>query len=113
MAAPATQDITIMRGDTEVVVAVLLEDDETTPINITGRTYTSQIRSSQESTIIAAEFTCAVTDGANGEVTCTLASADSAQLDPGHFYWDLQEDASGVISTILAGQVTVLADVTR
>jgi hypothetical protein len=28
-------------------------------------------------------------------------------------YWDLQENASGVISTILSGTVTVLADVTR
>lgn len=113
MAAPATQDITIMRGDTEVVVAVLLQEDETTPINITGRTYTSQIRSTQDAAIIAASFTCAVTDGANGEVTCTLSATNSAELDPGFYYWDLQENASGVISTILAGRVTVLADVTR
>lgn len=113
MAAPATQDLTIMRGDTEVVQVVLLQDDETTPINITGRTYTSQIRSTQDATIISASFTCVVTDGANGEVTCTLAAADSAELDPGYYYWDLQENASGTISTVLAGQVTVLADVTR
>lgn len=102
-----------MRGDTEVVQVVLLQDDETTPINVTGRVYTSQIRSSQDSTIIAATFTCVVTDGSNGEITCTLAAADSAELDPGYYYWDLQENASGVISTVLAGRVTVTADVTR
>jgi hypothetical protein len=42
-----------------------------------------------------------------------LAAADSATLTPGLAYWDLEENASGIISTILAGSVTVLADVTR
>jgi hypothetical protein len=113
MAAPATQNLTITRGDTETVVAVLTSDEEGTPINITGRTYTSQIRSNQDSSIIAASFTCVVTNGAAGTVTCTLSAASSAELDPGYYFWDLQENASGVISTVLAGQVSVLADVTR
>lgn len=113
MAAPATQNLTVTRGDTETVVAVLTSDEAGTPINITGRTYSSQVRSSQDSNIIAASFTCTVTNGAAGEVTCVMSAAASAELDPGHYFWDLQENASGVISTVLAGQVTVLADVTR
>jgi hypothetical protein len=43
----------------------------------------------------------------------TFAAADTADLDPGFLYWDLQENAAGVITTILSGTVTVLADVTR
>jgi len=113
MAAPATQNLTITRGDTETVVAVLTSDEAGTPINITGRTYTSQVRSTQDSSIIAASFTCVVTNGSAGEVTCTMSAASSAELDPGYYFWDLQENASGVISTVLAGQVSVLADVTR
>jgi hypothetical protein len=46
-------------------------------------------------------------------VTCVLSATNCATLDPGFLYWDLQENASGTISTILAGTVTVLADVTR
>jgi hypothetical protein len=42
-----------------------------------------------------------------------MSAASSAELDPGYFYWDLQENASGTITTVLSGQVTVLADVTR
>lgn len=113
MAAPATQNLTITRGDTETVVAVLTSDEAGTPINITGRTYTSQVRSAQDSSIIAASFTCTVTNGAAGEVTCVMSATASAELDPGFYFWDLQENASGTISTVLAGQVTVLADVTR
>ena len=112
MAAPATQDLTITRGDTETIV-VTLTTDGTTATNITGRTYTAQLRSTPDIAVISASFTCTVTNGAAGEVTCTMASTASAELSPGFYYWDLQENASGTISTVLAGTVTVLADVTR
>jgi hypothetical protein len=111
MAQPADQDLIITRGDTETLVVNIATDGAA--INITGRTYRAQIRSTQDSTTIKASFTCTVTDGANGQVTCVLSAADSADLTPGLHYWDLEENASGVISTILAGNVTVLADVTR
>ena len=112
MAQPADQDLIITRGDTETIV-VTIQDDNGTAINITGRTYRAQIRSSQDSTTVRGSFTCTVTSGASGQVTCVLAAADSATLSPGLAYWDLEEHASGIISTILSGNVTVLADVTR
>lgn len=112
MAQPADQDLTITRGDTETLV-VTITSDGSTPINITGRTYRAQIRSSQDSTTIKASFTCTVSNGAAGQVTCTLSAADSATLPVGIAFWDLEETASGVVSTILAGNVTVIADVTR
>ena len=112
MAAPAKQDLTITRGDTEVV-QVTITTDGTTPINITGRTYSSQMRSTPDIATVSITGTCAVTDGPNGQMSITFAAADTADLDPGYLYWDLQENASGVITTILSGTVTVLADVTR
>jgi hypothetical protein len=113
MAVPSTLDLSITRGDTETIVVTLTQDDQTTPINITGRTYTAQLRTSPDISIISSSFTCTVTDGPNGKVTCVLSSTDSSELRPGYYYWDLQENASGVISTLIAGTVTVLADVTR
>ena len=112
MAQPADQDLIITRGDTETLVATI-QDNNGAAINITGRTYRAQIRSSQDSTTIKASFTCTVTGGSSGQVTCVLAAADSATLTAGNYFWDLEENASGVVSTILAGNVTVLADVTR
>lgn len=112
MAVPADQDLMITRGDTETLV-VTVTSDGSTPINITGRTYRAQIRSSQDSVTVKASFTCTVTDGANGQVTCTMPASTSATLGSGQYYWDLEENASGVVSTILAGNVTVTADVTR
>ena len=112
MAQPADQDLTITRGDTETLV-VTITTDGSTAVDITGRTYTSQIRSQQDSTTIKASFTCTVTSAVNGQVTCVLSATSSAALSAGLYFWDLQENASGVISTILSGNVTVLADVTR
>jgi len=112
MAQPADQDLIITRGDTETLV-VTITTDGSTPVNITGRTYASQIRSQQDSTTIKASFTCTVTSAVNGQVTCVLSATSSAALSAGLYFWDLQETASGVVSTILAGTVTVLADVTR
>jgi hypothetical protein len=112
MAQPADQDLIITRGDTETLV-VTITTDGSTAVNITGRTYASQIRTQQDSTTVKASFTCTVTSGAAGEVTCVLSSTSSAALSAGLYFWDLQETASGVVSTILAGTVTVLADVTR
>jgi hypothetical protein len=112
MAQPADQDLTITRGDTETLV-VTITTDGSTAVDITGRTYRAQIRTQQDSTTIKASFTCSVTDGAAGKVTCTLSATSSAALSAGLYFWDLEENASGVISTILAGNITVLADVTR
>lgn len=113
MAVPAEQDLILTRGDTETLVVTITSDDAGTPINITGRTYRAQIRSAQDSTTIKASFTCTVTAGASGQVTCVLSAADCATLPSGQYFWDLEENASGVVTTILSGNVTVTADVTR
>jgi hypothetical protein len=112
MAQPADQDLILTRGDTETLV-VTITSDGSTAVDITGRTYRAQIRSTQDSTTIKATFTCTVTGAASGQVTCVLSALSSATLSAGLYFWDLEENASGVVSTILAGNVTVLADVTR
>lgn len=112
MAVPVKQNLSITRGDTESVV-VTMTSNGTTPINITGRTYRSQIRTTKDSSIIDASFSCSVTSALDGEITCSMTAGDTAALTVGLHYWDFEENNSGVVSTILAGTVTVLPDVTR
>jgi hypothetical protein len=113
MAVPADQDLNITRGDTETLVITITSDDTGTPIDVSGRTYRAQIRSSQDSRTVKASFVCVVSNGAAGQVTCTLSAADSSTLPSGQYFWDFEENASGVVTTILSGNVTVTADVTR
>jgi hypothetical protein len=112
MAVPAKQNFSITRGDTETVV-VNITTDGSTPVNITGRTYRAQLRSTKESPSISASFVCTITSAPLGQVTCVLSAAASAGLSAGTYYWDFEENNSGVITTIIAGTVNVLADVTR
>ena len=112
MAVPAKQNLVMTRGDTESIV-ITMKDSSNAVINITGRTYRAQIRSTKDSGTIDATFTCTITNAANGEVTCTILPAVTETLAVGIHYWDFEETVSGVVSTILAGSVNVLADVTR
>lgn len=112
MATPAEQDLVVTRGDT-LTVNVVMTTDGTTPINITGRVYTSQVRQFPDDPTTSGSFVCTITDGAAGELQLVMAASTTAAMDSGNYYWDLQENASGVISTVLAGAFVVLADVTR
>lgn len=112
MAVPAKQNLTMTRGDTESVILTMTSNG-TTPVNITGRTYRAQIRATKDAGVIDATFSCSVTNGAAGEVTCSLTPNQTSGLTVGTHYWDLEETNAGVVSTIVAGTVNVLADVTR
>lgn len=112
MAVPAKQNFSITRGDTETVI-VNITTDGSTPIDITGRTYRAQLRATKDSGSISASFACTITDALDGQVTCVLSAASTATLAAGTYYWDFEENNNGVVTTIIAGTVNVLADVTR
>ena len=112
MATPAEQDLVVTRGDT-MTVNVTMTTNGTTPIDITGRTYASMVRANYEDPTAAASFICTITNAAAGQLQLVMSGASTALLEPFNYYWDLQETASGVVSTVLAGAFVVLPDVTR
>jgi hypothetical protein len=109
---PAKQDIKIMRGDTEVI-NITVNDSASSPVDLTGSVFSSQIRYNRDDTSIAATFLCEIVDATAGQVRLTLSAAASAALNAGTAYWDLQRNDSGTVTTLVAGKCTVLADVTR
>lgn len=110
----ATADLPeIRRGDDwEHTLRFWTDASKTTPLVLTGRTYTAQLRQSPESEV-AADLEVDATDLATGVIVLTLAHADTADLPARSYVWDLQEVASGVVTTLLAGRVHVAKDVTR
>ena len=109
---PGDLSIVATRGDT-CTLTVTITSDGTTPINITGRTYTSMVRQDPDSSVVSATFTCTVTNAAAGILTMVLSASDTSVLQDGNYFWDLQENASGIITTIMSGAFVVLPDVTR
>lgn len=112
MAQPGKQDLTFVRGDTETV-QVTMTSDGSTPVDITGRTYAAQLRTNPDIAGISISATCAVTDAVNGVMQAVFSATSTSTLTPGYYYWDLQETNGTIVTTVLSGQVTVLADVTR
>ena len=59
MANPANYPLSIIVGDTKTV-SVTMQDGSGAAINISGRTYSAQLRPTVDSTTVLATFTCAV-----------------------------------------------------
>lgn len=74
-------DITILQGS-DFALELTVEDDSIgDPINITGATILSQIRTSWDAPIIAT-FSTLITDGVNGKLNMYLSGANSQAINP-------------------------------
>jgi hypothetical protein len=84
--------------------------------DLTGSTAKAQFRVAASATTILAELTCTLSDqvATTGGVLVRLSPAQSAGLVPGNAKWDCEISyPNGDKRTVLAGDVTVTAEVTR
>ena len=93
---------------------VNVEDSQGAAVNLSGYTAASQIRKSYYSTS-ANTLTATVTGIANGEITLSMTAANTANLTPGRYLYDLVITAptTGVKTRVVEGIVNVLAGVTQ
>jgi len=92
---------------------VNVEDSAGDAVNLFGYTAASQIRKSYYSTT-ANSFTTTVTGIANGEITIAMTAANTGNLTPGRYLYDLVITApSGTKTRVVEGIVNVLAGVTQ
>ena len=90
-----------------------VEDVQGDAINLTGYTAASQIRKSYYSTT-ANNLTATITGTANGEITLSMTAANTANLTPGRYLYDLVITAPDTTKTrVVEGIVNVLAGVTQ
>jgi len=109
MPLPGTYDLTLYQGDTWTQV-FRFETPGGEPVDISTWTWAAQIRAHPRA---AAAVTLTCTPGNDGVLTVELAAEDAAGL-PATGVWDLQAaDADGWEHTWLAGDVTVLPEVSR
>ena len=92
---------------------VNVEDSAGAAVNLFGYTAASQIRKSYYSST-ANSFTTTVTGIANGEITLAMTAANTGNLTPGRYLYDLVITApSGPKTRVVEGIVNVLAGVTQ
>lgn len=113
--AGLVSDLTLMQGDTFGATVTVYMPDGTTPMNLTGFVVNSHIRRgpADQYTEIAAEVVTTISDPAAGTIALSLGPTVTATLT-GQYLWDLQLiSPGGVVTTVLRGKVTMVAEVTR
>jgi hypothetical protein len=89
-----------------------LKDKTGAAINIAGRTYAAQIRTAAGT--LAATATCAIVDAAGGKVSVSFTGAQTAALTVGTLYlFSIEQTASGLVTELVRGNVTVQGDITE
>jgi len=90
-----------------------VEDTSGTAINLYGYSAASQIRKSYYSTT-ATNFTATVTGIANGEITISMTAANTANMSPGRYLYDLVITSPASIKTrVVEGIIVVMPGVTQ
>ena len=101
------------QGTTFNNIINLTDDVTNTPIDISGYTITSQMRRSYYSANISANITCTLSNVANGEVVMSMTPANTANIKPGRYVFDvITTDSSNNKNRVLEGIITVTPSVT-
>lgn len=110
---PAKLNYTIVRGDDFADQVTIKEGDPPAAVDVSGRTFTAQVRSAADSTTIVATMTIDMADAATGIVGYSIADTVTDDMSGG-YVWDFQQESpGGVIRTLMGGSFVVLKDVTR
>jgi hypothetical protein len=93
--------------------SINVDDASGNAINLFGYTAASQIRKSYYSTT-ATNFTASVTGVANGELTISMTAANTANMSPGRYLYDVVITSPTSIKTrVVEGIVVILPGVTQ
>ena len=106
---PGFKSFKLYRGDSFSFRLTL--SSSSLPYNLTGSTFKSQIKEKGK-TAIAAELTPVVENAVSGIVTFVLTTTESDKLIPGKkYFYDIEMTKNQSKSTILAGPIVVVADI--
>ena len=105
-------EITLEQGATFNTV-ITVNDANGATKNLVGYAARSQMRKSYYSSS-AKDFTVSVSSPGIGEITMGMSAANTANLTPGRYLYDVEiDDGSGVVTRIFEGIAVVLPNVTR
>lgn len=107
-------ELYIDQGSTFNNIINLTDDVTNSPINVSGYIVTSQMRRSYYSANISANISCVLSNVANGEITMSMTAANTANIKPGRYVFDVKAiDTYNSTSRILEGVITIIPSVTK
>ena len=91
----------------------LNDDDSNLAVNIDSYVITSQLRRSMISANSVDSFTCTITDTYNGEFALSMPAANTSNLKPGTYFFDVKVTANNVTSRLIEGIIFVTPCITK
>lgn len=114
VATATTSQFTVTNGATGIYISGGLA---TAPVNITGWTAALQLRSlpsSPDAVLSLATGGQGITiTGLTGTVNVHATAAQTGNIDPGIYFYDLELTSGGIVTRLAQGQAEVSAQVTR
>jgi hypothetical protein len=105
-------ELTLEQG-ADFTTTVTVADATGSPTNLNNYTAAAQLRKSYYSST-AYDFTVSVTSPTTGELTVRMSGANTANLAPGRYVYDLLiTSPTNVKTRVIEGIATVLPSVTR
>lgn len=90
-----------------------LKEDDGTPKDVVGYTFSSYIKKSFYSTSSVAEFSVNYTNANTGDIVLYLTSSQTTDIKPGRYLFDIkQKSANNAVERIAEGIVTINPQVT-
>lgn len=112
LSRPLRYDMCVYRGDSGAF-RVTVTDSDGNPVNVSAATWDADIRERHDESELAS-LTVIPVPGQPSQVDVVLSAAASASLPVGGpWVWDLEMTLGGTVQTLIGGQVTVTADVSR
>lgn len=109
---PATVHLPIVRGDDVsyplALYSAYTSESVNTPLDITGRTYTSSIATTRGGTVVTTA-TVAVTSAATGKLSWILTDLQTDALTESRYVWDLVENpGTAAERTLVVGELRMI-----
>ena len=108
----ATYSELILEQGATFTADVTLIDGLNQRVNLANYTANAQVRKSYDS-VTSYDFVVQITDSANGELSLTMSSANTANIRAGRYVYDLVIQDDNVKTRAIEGIVTVMPSVTR
>ena len=109
----AYSEITIEQG-ANLTSTITVNDTQGDAVNLTTYSASSQLRKSYYSSS-ANTLTATITGNANGQITLSMTAANTSNLTPGRYVFDLiiTNSVDNSVTRVIEGTAVVLPSVTR
>lgn len=96
-------NITVDIG-TDFTKVYTVKNSDGSAFNLTNYTAVSKLKKFPDSSTVAASFASSITSANSGQITVSIASTLTANLDPGRYYYDIVVTSGiGTISKVYTG----------